>query len=99
MPQQQQGQLRAVGEDVGTEEFGELAALFKQAATAASTSDPHRFRVGYSVRGKLVAVGEVYSTTALLAVLRAMEQLPHWEALVRGEPEDLLDCDVLFRHA
>ena len=96
MPPQQQGQLRPVGEGVATEEFGELAALFTQAATAASTSDPHRFRVGYCVRGGLVAVGEVGSAAALLAVLRAMEQLPHWEARVHGAPEDMLDCDLLF---
>lgn len=98
MQQQGTALLRRAGADADWEEFDELASIFARTVSPPEAGQPP-FRVGYAVRGKLMAFGEVGTTTALLALLRAMEQLPHWEALVHGEPEDLLDCEVLFTRA
>lgn len=95
MQKQGSTRLRRAGAGVEWEEFDQLATLFEQVA-ATSPSTQHPFRVGYAVRGALVGVGDMGTTAGLLALLRVMEQLPQWEALVHGDPEDLLGCDVLF---
>ena len=73
-----------------------IASIVHAITSRPAVADAAPFTAGFSDQGKLLATAQVRSAVDLVQLMRMMEMLPHWEPLVLGEPEDLLNCDLLF---